>query len=78
MLVGSGTLLGALEAKLSPNAKHAMETHTIAFFRVGQEMTVGQLRAVIRSLYGAEVDDELERHYEARRQAVIPHSPKHS
>ena len=71
----SGDLFGALEAQLSPHAKHALETHTIAFFREGQEMTVGELRAAVRNLYGPAVDDELERHFEARRQAVYPRSP---
>ena len=73
--VVSGDWFGALEAQLSPHAKHALETHTIAFFREGQEMTVGELRAAVRNLYGPAVDDELERHFEARRQAVLPRSP---
>jgi hypothetical protein len=73
--LGSGDMFGALEAQLSPHAKHALETHTIAFFREGQEMTVGELRAAVRNLYGPAVDDELERHFEARRQAVLPRSP---
>lgn len=73
--VGSGDLFGALEARLSPHAKHAYETYVIAFWRDGQEMTVGQMRSAIRALYGDAVDRELEQHMEDRRQAVYPRSP---
>ena len=64
-----------LEARLSPHAKHAFETYVIAFFRDGQEATVGQLRAAIRTLYGETVDCELEQHFEDRCQAVLPRQP---
>lgn len=66
------TLRDALEASLSSDAKHAIETHTIAFFRDGQDMTVGELRAAIRALYGPTVDDELERYFEAVRKSAYP------
>lgn len=62
----------ALEAQLSPHAKHAHETYVIAFFREGQDATVGQIRRAVRLLYGPAVDDELEKHFEARRQAILP------
>lgn len=71
----SGDLFGALEAQLSPHAKHAYETYTIAFWRDGQDMTVGEMRRAIRALYGDAVDRELEQHMEDRRQAVYPRSP---
>lgn len=62
-----------LEAKLSPQAKHAYETYLIAFWRIGNEMTVGEMRKAIRDLYGAAVDRELEQHLEDRRNAIFPH-----
>lgn len=73
--VGSSDLFGALEAQLSPHAKHAYETYTIAFWRDGQDMTVGDMRRAIRAIYGDAVDRELEQHLEDRRQAVYPRSP---
>jgi hypothetical protein len=71
----SGDLFGALEAQLSPHAKHAYETYLIAFWREGNDMTVGDVRRAIRALYGDAVDRELEQHFEDRRQAVYPRSP---
>jgi hypothetical protein len=71
----SGDLFGALEAQLSPHAKHAYETYLIAFWREGNDMTVGDMRRAIRALYGDAVDRELEQHFEDRRQAVCPRSP---
>ena len=61
-----------LEAGLSHNAKHAYETYCIAFWRDRNEMTVGDMRRAIRALYGSAIDDELERHLEARRNVILP------
>lgn len=61
-----------LEAKLSPHAKHAYETYVIAFWRKDSDVTVGEMRRAIRSLYGESVDRELEQHFEDRRNAVVP------
>jgi hypothetical protein len=66
------TIFTPIEAQLSPHAKHAYETYTIAFWRNGNDMTVGEMRAAVKALYGDEVDRELEAHLEARRKAVLP------
>lgn len=61
-----------LEAKLSAHGKHAFETYQIAFWRSGQKMTVGEIRASIRALYGEVIDEELEEYLKERRNKVLP------
>lgn len=69
------SLFDALEAQLSPEAKHAMQAYKIGFTQGDPTMTVRELREAIRKIYGQEVDQELSRHLSARVNAVLPPRP---
>lgn len=62
----------AADARLSANARHAYETYLLAFWREGNDMSVGETRRAIRALYGDAVDSELEQYFADRRDAILP------
>lgn len=68
-------IFAPLEAKLSPHAKHVYEAYITAFWRAEQTATVGQIRAAIKLIYGADMDHELEQHIKDRCAAVLPARP---
>ncbi len=65
--------LAELEWELPALTRHAYETYTIAFTYGDPDLlTMQQLHAYLRRIYGAKTHDELLAHLEARMRAVLP------
>jgi hypothetical protein len=61
--------------ELSPAAKDAQKALAYALWRPEQDHTVGELRAAIAVLYGADISSELERYSEAIRRSAYASAP---
>lgn len=74
VVVPSSDWLGSVWTDLPPLTKHAYETYQIALSRGDAGITIGEIRTMIRWLYGPEVDAAIDKHINDRINAVLPNT----